>query len=97
MRAIAPLLALVLSSGCFSTNWDRSTYQQVISEEALADLPVSGVGLQHCLDALGSPTLVFEHRVHAPTAALIYQLLEVALRGRPTRVAHYEQPVFAWR
>ncbi|MDX1383369.1 MAG: CoA pyrophosphatase [Thermoanaerobaculia bacterium] len=35
--------------------------------------------------------------VHAPTAAFIYQLLEVALRGRPTRVAHYEQPVFAWR
>ena len=34
--------------------------------------------------------------VHAPTAAIIYQLLEVALRGRATRVAHYEQPVFAW-
>lgn len=40
---------------------------------------------------------ILEHRVHAPTAALIYQLLEVALRGRQTRVAHYEQPVFAWR
>ena len=36
-------------------------------------------------------------KVHAPTAAFIYQLLEVALRGRDTRVAHYEQPVFAWR
>jgi hypothetical protein len=36
-------------------------------------------------------------RVHAPTAAFIYQLLEVALHGRSTRVAHYEQPVFAWR
>lgn len=35
--------------------------------------------------------------VHAPTAALVYQLLEVAFRGRATRVAHYEQPVFAWR
>lgn len=35
-------------------------------------------------------------RVHAPTAAIIYQLLEVALRGKSTRVAHYEQPVFAW-
>lgn len=35
--------------------------------------------------------------VHAPTAAIIYQLLEVALRGRSTRVAHFEQPVFAWR
>jgi len=35
--------------------------------------------------------------VHAPTAAVIYQFREVAVHGRPTRVAHYEQPVFAWR
>ena len=35
--------------------------------------------------------------VHAPTAAILYQLLEVALRGRTTRVSHYEQPVFAWK
>jgi 8-oxo-dGTP pyrophosphatase MutT (NUDIX family) len=36
-------------------------------------------------------------QVHAPTAALLYQLVEVAFRGRDTRVAHFEQPVFAWR
>lgn len=35
--------------------------------------------------------------VHAPTAAIVYQLREVAMHGRPTRVAHFEQPVFAWR
>lgn len=35
--------------------------------------------------------------VHAPTAAILFQLREVALLGRATRVAHYEQPVFAWR
>jgi 8-oxo-dGTP pyrophosphatase MutT (NUDIX family) len=35
--------------------------------------------------------------IHAPTAAVLYQLREVAMRGTPTRVAHYEQPVFAWR
>jgi 8-oxo-dGTP pyrophosphatase MutT (NUDIX family) len=35
--------------------------------------------------------------VHAPTAAILYQLREVALHGRPTRVDHLEQPVFAWR
>ncbi len=35
--------------------------------------------------------------VHAPTAAIVYQLREVALHGRATRVAHFEQPVFAWR
>jgi len=35
--------------------------------------------------------------IHAPTAAVIYQLREVAIHGRETRVAHYEQPEFAWR
>lgn len=35
--------------------------------------------------------------VHAPTAAIVYQLREVALHGRDTRVAHFEQPLFAWR
>ena len=35
--------------------------------------------------------------VHAPTAAIVYQLREVALHGRDTRVAHFEQPPFAWR
>ena len=36
-------------------------------------------------------------RIHAPTAAVLYQFIEVALRGRATRVAHLEQPVWAWR
>lgn len=35
--------------------------------------------------------------IHAPTAAILYQLREVAMWGRATRVAHYEQPRFAWR
>jgi hypothetical protein len=37
------------------------------------------------------------HLVHAPTAAVLYQFREVALHSRETRVAHLEQPVFAWR
>ncbi|NIH83259.1 NUDIX domain-containing protein [Amycolatopsis granulosa] len=37
------------------------------------------------------------HLVHAPTAAVLYQFREAALYGRTTRVAHLEQPVFAWR
>ncbi|MBW2578306.1 MAG: CoA pyrophosphatase [Deltaproteobacteria bacterium] len=34
--------------------------------------------------------------IHAPTAAIIYQLHEVAIEGRETRVIDFEQPVFAW-
>jgi 8-oxo-dGTP pyrophosphatase MutT (NUDIX family) len=37
------------------------------------------------------------HLVHAPTAAILYQFREVAMHNRETRVAHLEQPVFAWR
>lgn len=36
------------------------------------------------------------HRIHAPTAALLYQFREV-VSGRDTRVFDLEQPVFAWR
>ncbi len=35
--------------------------------------------------------------LHAPTAAVVYQFCQVACRGRHTRVAHLEAPVFAWR
>lgn len=35
--------------------------------------------------------------IAAPTAAVLYQFREVALLGRDTRVAHFEQPAFAWR
>jgi len=34
--------------------------------------------------------------IAAPTAALLYQFREMALLGKETRVAHYEQPYFAW-
>lgn len=37
-----------------------------------------------------------DHDIHAPTAALVYQLREL-VAGRVTRVADLEQPVFAWR
>ncbi len=35
--------------------------------------------------------------IAAPTAAMIYQFCQVAILGHPTRVAHYEQPRFAWK
>jgi 8-oxo-dGTP pyrophosphatase MutT (NUDIX family) len=35
--------------------------------------------------------------IAAPTAAMLYQFREVCVLGRDTRVAHYEQPRFAWK
>ncbi len=52
--------------------------------------------------AQGDPFLSIEPasvncRVYSPTAAIIYQFREVVLLGNTTRVAHFEQPAFAWR
>lgn len=63
------------------------------------------------LDRPGSPRLlpaedggrvviqmpVGDSHVHAPTAAILYQLREVALHGRSTRVFEYGEPFFARR
>lgn len=46
---------------------------------------------------MSAPLATIGHRVYAPTAALLYQFREVALRGAATRVAHFDQPRFAWR
>jgi mutator protein MutT len=35
--------------------------------------------------------------IASPTGAIIYQFREVALMGHAVRVAHYEQPYFAWK
>jgi hypothetical protein len=35
--------------------------------------------------------------IFSPTAAILFQFREVTFYGRPTRVAHYEQPLFAWQ
>jgi 8-oxo-dGTP pyrophosphatase MutT (NUDIX family) len=40
---------------------------------------------------------VGETWIAAPTAAILYQFREVCILGRDTRVAHYEQPTFAWQ
>ena len=40
---------------------------------------------------------VGERWIAAPTAAFLYQFRELCLLGRPTRVAHFDQPVFAWK
>lgn len=46
---------------------------------------------------LSAPIPTLGGHVYAPTAAILYQFREVALEGRATRVAHFDQPRFAWR
>ena len=46
---------------------------------------------------LSAPLPTLGHNIYAPTAAILYQFREVLLRGEPTRVAHFDQPKFAWK
>jgi 8-oxo-dGTP pyrophosphatase MutT (NUDIX family) len=64
----------------------------------LADLDVAPRLLR--IPESGSPVIqlpLLGRYLHAPTAAIIYQFCQVALHGRTIRVAHFEQPVFAWK
>lgn len=66
----------------------------------LADLEHPDVPRVHYIPESERPVIAIPMAgtfVHAPTAAIVYQVREVAVHGRGTRVAHFEQPVFAWR
>ena len=47
--------------------------------------------------AFGDKSAIIADLGIAPTAAYLFQLREVCLHGRSTRVAHFDQPVFAWK
>ena len=66
----------------------------------LADLDRPGVPRLISIPESERPVIklpLLDSLIHAPTAALIYQMREVVVHGRPTRVDHLEQPVWAWR
>lgn len=70
-----------------------STHRIPLTEFMRADAPM--------LEAIeGSPHPILrmpvgDRWIAAPTGAIIYQFSEVCLQGRPTRVGHFEQPMFA--
>ena len=72
-----------------------SVHRIPLSEFVRTDAP-----LLEQVDSSEPPVLrmpVGDDSIAAPTAAIIYQFREVCLLGNSTRVAHYEQPQFAWR
>ena len=71
-----------------------SIHRIAVAEFLRADAPILEV-----LEGSEHPVLKMplgDNWIAAPTAALIYQFREVCLLGRATRVAHFEQPKFAW-
>ena len=71
------------------------THRVPLTEFLRPDAPI----LNHVKGA-AHPVLrmpVGDRWIAAPTAAFLYQFRELCLLGRPTRVAHFDQPFFAWR
>jgi mutator protein MutT len=70
-----------------------SIHRIPLAEFMRADAP-----MLEALEGSEHPVLrmpVGERAIAAPTAAILYQFREVCLLGRTTRVAHFEQPLFA--
>lgn len=66
----------------------------------LSDLDKPGVPRLITIPESDRPVIqlpLLDTLIHAPTAAVLYQTREVVVHGRPTRVHHLEQPVWAWQ
>ncbi|MCR9115099.1 MAG: CoA pyrophosphatase [Rhodobacteraceae bacterium] len=68
------------------------TFDELNSPD-IPNLELSAHGPEPVMSAF-FPTL--GHYMFAPTAAILFQFREIALHARSTRVAHFDQPVFAW-
>jgi len=94
--AITPVVAWLHDARALAPNPDEVASVHFIRlSEIAAD---SAVSFQTIPESSGRVIRLQmgEHHIHAPTAAVVYQLREL-LADRVTRVADLEQPVFAWR
>ncbi|MES3015994.1 MAG: CoA pyrophosphatase [Pseudomonadota bacterium] len=73
----------------------QSIHRIPIDEFMRADAPILEATADPARPVLKMP--VARHWIAAPTAAVIYQFREVCIKGRATRVAHFDQPAFAWK
>jgi mutator protein MutT len=73
----------------------ESVHRIPFSELTRADAPILNLVQTTQREVLRMP--VGRRWIAAPTAAFLLQFREVCLLGRPTRVAHFDQPAFAWR
>lgn len=73
----------------------ESIHRIAVSEFMRADAPLLDRVADSEHPALRMP--VGLSWIAAPTAAVIYQFRELCIAGRPTRVDHFEQPLFARR
>ena len=94
---ITPLVAWAPDDACMCANPQEV---DVIYRVPLAELGRPGSPEFAAIPESDQPVIRYPllgTLVHAPTAAVMYQFMEVAVHGRATAVAHLEQPVWAWR
>ncbi len=75
----------------------EETYHIPLAELDSPAIPLFDEGPEAGRPVLYSRLPSLGGRMYSPSAALLYQFREVALRGQATRVAHYDQPAFAWK
>ncbi|MES1162356.1 MAG: CoA pyrophosphatase, partial [Rhizobacter sp.] len=73
----------------------QSIHRIPIEEFGRTDAPMLDSGPDPARPVLRMP--VGTSWIAAPTAAVLYQFRELCLHGRVARVAHFDQPQFAWR
>ncbi|MCH2187975.1 CoA pyrophosphatase [Myxococcota bacterium] len=97
--AITPVVVWSGSNLAMSPNPDEvaEVYWVPLSDLERPEVPRLRAIEESDRPVISVPIPMRDANVHAPTAAILYQLREVALHGRATRVDHFEQPVFAWR
>ena len=81
--------------GRWSPRRPTSTHRIPLTELLRPDAPLLDATERSPHPVLRMP--VGDNWIAAPTAAFLYQLREVGLHGRATRVAHFDQPQFAWK
>lgn len=94
---ISPIVLWADAARAMVPNADEvaSIHRIALSEFLRTDAPMLEYVPDHPHPVLRIP--VGDTWIAAPTAAALYQFREVCLLGRPTRVAHFGQPEFAWR
>jgi len=73
---------------------------QAIHRIPIAELMREDAPILHNIPESEHPVLLMpigKSWIAAPTAAMLYQFREVCILGKQTRVAHFEQPYFAWK
>ncbi|MBA4793900.1 MAG: CoA pyrophosphatase [Phenylobacterium sp.] len=94
--AIAPVVAWLDDPGEIRPNPDEVASVHRIRLDELMD---PGAVSFETIPETPRPVIrlrIGDQHLHAPTAAVVYQLRELAA-GRITRVSELDQPVFAWR